>query len=205
MGALLAFFLLSASSCATTQTFTDSGAPKIAFVGDSITVQSTVDINAHYSGSDDVAIHAVVGIDTYFEASTVADDAALAPAVEIINLGTNDARRIGSPWMSGSTVIEPAQTVDDITGRLDTFAAEFPPTTCVVFVTVNTHNPSWGAANAQAIDDHIRVAFPHVADWDAAWSASDFDTPDNPHPNEVGRQALLSLEDAAIAGCAPPA
>jgi hypothetical protein len=88
-----------------------------------------------------------------------------------------------------------------VTGRLDAFAAAFPAATCVVFVTVNSHNPSWAPANARAINDHMRASFPHVADWDAAVQPSYFAAPDTPHPDAAGRQALLALEDQAMAGC----
>ena len=69
-------------------------------------------------------------------------------------------------------------------------------------VTVNTHNPSWTPAAAQAINDHVR-AMPRivVADWDQALVPTDFDAADNPHPNETGRQHLIAVEDAAINRC----
>jgi hypothetical protein len=200
-----AFLLLSASSCSVSQPFISSGTPKLQFVGDSITVQSAADINAHFGGSYNTAIEATTGADTYTQAANVTAEAQLDPAVEIINLGTNDAGRINSAWtttINGQLVtIEPQQTLADVTGRLDTFAGEFPASTCVVFVTVNAHNPSWAPANAQAINDHIRVSYPHIVDWDAAWQPSYFDKPDNPHPNAAGRQELLALEDQAIADC----
>jgi hypothetical protein len=183
------------------QKFANTGAPKLQFVGDSITIQSAPDINAHYHKHHDVAIDAIGGSVTWLMTGTVAAEAALKPAAEVINLGTNDAGSIGVPWIVDGQVIMPAQTLADVLGRFDTFAAEFPATTCVVFVTVDTHNPGWAPANAQAINDHIRASFAHVADWDAAWQASYFDQPNDPHPNETGRQALLALEDTAIAGC----
>jgi hypothetical protein len=207
-GVLTAVVLLGASACATLQPFTGSGLPKIQFVGDSITVLSTADINAHYRPSHDVAIDALVGVDTFLMAHDVAGEAALSPAVEVINLGTNDASRIGIPiygtYHGEQILIEPAQTIGDITSRLDGFEAEFPSTTCVVFVTINTHNPSWGPSDAQKLNDHIRATYAHVADWDAAWRSTYFDSADNPHPNETGRQALIALEDRAIAGCVFP-
>lgn len=210
VGAVVCFLLLGASSCTTDQPVTGNGNPKLEVVGDSITVQSTADLNAHFGTTYDVGIHAVFGSDTFIMAPNVRADAATSPTVEIIDLGTNDSARLGLA-ITGTKdgqpiVIEPAQTIDDIDGRLDSFAAEFPASTCVVFVTVNTHNPSWGPANAQAIDDHLRgdpTLFPHLADWDEAYSPTYFDGSDTPHPNEAGRQALLGLEDAAIASCSP--
>jgi hypothetical protein len=214
-GAVACFLILGAASCNTNQPVSGNGSPTLKFIGDSITVQSTPDINAHYGGTYDIGIHAVLGIDTYLMAHNVTADAESPPAVELINLGTNDALRLGTA-ITGTKdgqpiVIEAAQTISDIDGRLDAFATEFPASTCLVFVTVNSHNPSWGPANAQAMNDHLRgdpTLFPHLADWDAAWQASYFDTADTPHPNETGRQALLALEDQAIAGCpttTPPA
>jgi hypothetical protein len=202
--AAVCFLILGASGCATYQSPTGNGKPIIDFVGDSITFQSTADINAHYRTNYDVGIQAVIGIDTYLSQGAVEKQAADAPSVEVINLGTNDANRVGvaiTGTRDGQPVtIEPAQTIEDIDGRLDAFNAEFPDS-CVVFVTINTHNPTWSPANAAAINDHIRATFPHVADWDAAYDPSYFDWPDTPHPNETGRQALLALEDATIAGC----
>lgn len=208
---MMAFLLTTAAQCnpaqsgkySTVQSFSNSGLTKLAFQGDSITFQSTADINAHYGANYDVAIHATVGVDTSMRGDAVAADAAQDPAIEIINLGTNDAVRIG-------TATPP--TIDDVTGRLELFATEFPASTCIIFVNINTHNPDWGPANAQAIDDFFSqnpLIFPHVVPWDAAWQASNFipgkngtaANPDGPHPNETGRQLLLKLEDQAIQGC----
>jgi lysophospholipase L1-like esterase len=204
--AMLAVFVFGAASCTTNQPFTGSGAPTIKFTGDSITVQSTPDINAHYQPTYDVGIDGLTGGDTWEQASRVAQDALAAPDVEIINLGTNDAARIGVAQygtINGKRVqIEPAFTMEQVLARYDAMVAEFAPTTCLVFVTVNTHNPSWGPAYASTINDHLRVIAPHLVDWDAAWSASYFDGVSNPHPNASGRQALLVLEDQAIATCA---
>lgn len=202
--ATIAFFIAAAASCQTDQPLVRTGKPTIEFAGDSITVQATPDINAFFGSTHDVGIKAITGIDTFLLASTVATQAADVPDVEVINLGTNDAARVGVPvyrTLNGQQVlVEPAQTVGNDTARLDAFNAEFP-NSCVVFVTVNTHNPTWGPTNAALINDHIRTTFAHVADWDAAYSASYFDTADDPHPNATGRAAMLALEDAAIATC----
>lgn len=192
-----AFLILSAASCSTMQPFSGSGLPTMQFVGDSITVQSTTDINAHYQSTHDVAIDATIGVDTYVMEHDVGLQAKLAPAVEVIGLGTNDSAHLVSP-----PNYEQGLTLADVTGRLDEFAAEFPASTCVVFVTVNSHTvASWGPEFASEIDDHIRSTFAHVADWDAAWQAAYFDVAGGVHPNEAGRQALLGVEDRAIAGC----
>jgi lysophospholipase L1-like esterase len=196
-GVMVAFLVLSAASCTTQQAFSGSGSPTLQFVGDSITVQSTADINRHYGSTKDVAIDATVGVDTYIMAKDIAAQAQQSPDIEVINLGTNDAAHIENP-----PSYERGLTVAQVTARLDTFAAEFPSSTCVIFVTVNTHTSStWGPAFAQEIDAHIRAAYPHVADWDAAWRPEFFDQAGGVHPNESGRQALLAVEDHALAGC----
>lgn len=170
--------------------------PTMRAVGDSITVMSAPDIHARYDATYSVTIGAAIGLDTYLAAPMVAAAAAAKPKVAFIDLGTNDAQRMGQDFGPG----DPAQTPESVNARLDTFAAEFPATTCVVFVTVNTHNPSWGPVAAQAINDHVRT-FAHVADWDAAWNPADYATADNPHPTAAGRQHLLDVEAAAMASC----
>jgi hypothetical protein len=171
----------------------------LRFLGDSITWQSTSDIKAHYA-HDKVTITGYIGFDTDLMMAVAVKDAAASPDDEVINLGTNDANLIAKH--EGIGVLEPRPpTMRDVLGRLDAMAAQFPSTTCVIFVTVNTHNPSWGPTEARTIDDHIRSTFHHVVDWDGAWKPSYFNGADNPHPNETGRQALLKLEDRAIARC----
>src|SRR5882724_12041463 len=141
--------VVSASSCTKTRRYDGSKLARLQFAGDSITFFSTNDINAHYAGRYDVAIDATVGIDTYTIAPDLPAHARSAPAVEIIDLGTNDANRIADPRAN-----EPAatQTVAEVNARLDRFNALFPASTCVVFVTVNTHNPSWHPQNGKAIN-----------------------------------------------------
>ncbi len=179
------------SACTTHQLFDAmSSNPKLQFDGDSITVQATNDIDAHYGGTYNVAIEATVGTDTLAQMGNVVAQAALVPDVEIIDLGTNDART--------------GKAVADVLARLDQMAAAFSPATCVIFVTTNSHNPSWGPAEAAEIDAHERSTFAHVADWDAVLVPADFPNVDNPHPNAVGRQHMLQVEDDAIAGCSQP-
>lgn len=206
-GGVACFLLLGAASCSTNQPTTGNGKPVLQSVGDSITVQATPDINTHFSGGYDVGIQATVGYDTYLQAGTIYAEAHATspPAVEIIDLGTNDAASVGVARFNGA---EPAQSLTDIESRFTTFSTEFPASTCVIFVNANTHvDPvKWGAANAQAIDDYFAAnpaVFTHVVDWNSAWSPSYFDTAGDVHPNETGKQALLGLEDAAIAGCTP--
>jgi lysophospholipase L1-like esterase len=202
-GAITCFMLLGASSCSTSQLFSGSGAPKLRFVGDSITYLATDDINAHYGANYDVSIDATVGFDTFLQSPTIHRDATtVVPDIEVIELGTNDAAHIAG---GGPLFDAPPFNMGSVLRRFDTFATEFPPSTCVIFVNVNDHNPSWGRAEAYAIDEHMVMnpeMFPHVVDWNDALVPADFDQPDDPHPNAAGRQAMLSLEDAAIASCA---
>lgn len=165
------------------QPHTDSGQPKLGFVGDSITVLSEADINAHYPAYD-VSILAVTGAQARDLVAGVRDEAATHPAAMIINVGTNDA----------------AHGATDTAAKLDEMVALTSDVPCVVFVTVNAHNPSWGPNSAMAYNAKIRT-FSHVVDWDAAWNSAWFDYPDNPHPNATGRQALLEAEDQALSEC----
>ena len=189
--AILAFLLLSVSSCTTSQPFSNSGAPKLQFNGDSITQQAITDINAHYGSTYDVGIYAVGAADTRFMASAIAAEAALAPKIQIINLGGADVVQAEAGTLA----------LADIYGRFDTFATEFPASTCLIFVNLNTHAL---AAASQAINDHMSsnpTLFPRIVDWNGAWQASYFDSPTDAHPNETGRQEMIALEDAAIATC----
>jgi hypothetical protein len=158
-----------------------------------------------------VAIEGLTGTTAYLQARNISNQAALHPAVEIINLGTNDANLIGvDSWATSGGVrflLEPAQTVASVNASFDSFISEFAavsPETCLIFVNVNTHNPGWHPENAQALNQHLAAVAPHLVDWDAAWRPEYFGSPPDPHPNELGRQALLALEDQAIAGCVPP-
>ena len=216
IGAALAAFPLLGASCSVDQTFTNSGLSKIQFEGDSITVQSTDDINAHFGAGYDVAVNAYTGATAYERMSSIAADAASNPQVAVINLGTNDAGAVvtGRTLMPGGVTVpwDPIEPIANVETRLDTIAADFSPA-CVVFVTINTADaPFYGSiapaalANAEAINTHIR-SMPgiQVADWDANLQASYFDSSAAaPHPNEAGRQELLTLEDQAISRCPPP-
>lgn len=197
VGAVVCFFLLAAAQCTTNQLPAHNAKPVIDFNGDSITYLATAAINAHYGATSDVGINATVGMTTKEQAFTVKKQALDVPAVEVINLGTNDARDSAN----GS-----GETVDQANAELDLFNSEFPHS-CVVFVTVDSHNPSWGPTFAAAVDAHIRATFSHVADWDSALvpfgPGGDFIKADDPHPTNAGNQHLLSVEDAAIATCTP--
>ncbi len=69
----------------------------------------------------------------------------------------------------------------------------------MIFVDLNTHVLYPG--KAKELNRFIHGTFPHVVDWAAAYRASWFSSPIDPHPNEAGRQELLRLEDQAISKC----
>ncbi len=203
----------AAPSCVVSQPFTGGtpSSPKIQFEGDSITAYAAGYINDHFGTDNQVAIDAQVGATTYEMADEIAADATRHPDVAVINFGTNDAKRIitglTTTYNGKTLVLDPIEPVSNVIDRLDAIAAEFSPA-CVVFVTINSHDAAWygssaiqAIANVQAMNDHIRSTYAHVADWDAAWQPAYFSTPDDPHPNAVGNQALLALEDQAIASC----
>jgi hypothetical protein len=204
VGAGLLLFPLLGASCGTYQAPSGSGLPVLQFDGDSITVKSTADLNAHYAAAYDVGITATSGWDTFLDGPTSADitkEVAEAPAIEVINLGTNDLFRLG---VGDAGLGEPAQSLDQVEANLAGDVAAFPSSTCVIVTTINSHdeNPTWDPTGAaQTFDDWIRATFPHVADWDAAYQDSYFTTLGQPHPNEVGNQALIATYDQAIATC----
>ena len=188
----------------------NSSLPKLQFEGDSITHQSAADIYEHFRRRYNLAIQAKIGISTLEEVPTnTAAQAELRPRIEVINLGTNDAVRAERASASpGTNPLMPrrARSIDEVLDNFTTIANQFPTSTCLVFVTVNTHNPSWAPANAKRVNERlaqIAMSRPHtvLADWNAAWRPKYFDRSDNPHPNERGRRALLVLEDRAIARC----
>ncbi len=203
----------AAPSCVLNQPFIGGTptSPTIQFEGDSITVYAADAINSHYGTSNQVAIHAIVGATTYENAGNVAADAEQHPDVTVINFGTNDAARVvtglTTTYDGNTVVLDPVEPISNVIDRLDAMETEFSPA-CVVFVTVNSHDASWygtyameAMTNIAAINNHIRSTYAHVADWDAAWESGYFASPANPHPNDIGNQALLALEDQAIAGC----
>lgn len=197
--ALLSVMGFTAPGCVVSQDSAAGGAqPVLQFVGDSITVQASDVINARFADTYRVGIDAVSGITTTGQTDAVAREAARAPDVEVIDLGTNDAR-CATLICSGPP--PEANTPSLVDARLDAFAREFPASTCVVVTTINSHNPSWGPGNAAQINTHIRATFAHVADWDAAWSPGYFPTRDDPHPDAAGRRALVGVWAKAIAGC----
>jgi hypothetical protein len=188
--------------CAVSLAYRHNGKPRLQFDGDSVTAGASNDILAKWGDQYDIAINALVGTTTTIEAHSVRIESRLEPSVAVIELGTNDAICPSDPTngLCGFPV-SAGYVSKGVTGRLQTFADEFPKSTCVIFVVPDDHNPSWGPAQVKVIDAYERAHFAHLADWQAAYRPSYFDTPDQPHPNEKGRQALLSLIDHAMKGC----
>jgi lysophospholipase L1-like esterase len=170
--------------------------PTIHFVGDSITVGSTPELRAYFGHSYTVTINAVSGSTTYADAHYVYADMKARPTVEVINLGTNDTNHIGVAW--GGV---PAQTWGEVLHRFNVFGSHtLWHNTCIVFVNISTHMASWNPVNAAVINAHLK-AWPHVVDWNGAWNPRYFDTTNNVHPNEIGRQVLVHLIAAEVARC----
>lgn len=183
------------------QGFRGNGRPTLQLLGDSIFVQAAPQLNRRLGRTHDVGIDAVIGIDTYLHAPKVRAAAARRPAVAVIELGTNDAHRIGRA-LAGPTPdqpLEPPQTVPQVLRRFDELAAAFDRKhTCLVFVTVNSHVRGWNTPAARAINAHLRHRFRHIADWDRVAKRKWFDAPDNPHPNATGSRALAALVDRTV-------
>lgn len=173
--------------------------PKLAIRGDSITVRATADLLKEFSGSFNVAIHATTGFVVGQTINGFTLDAAEKPQVEVINLGTNDVR-CSKAGGCGTGFLKAHQfSAVRVDKQLDMIAAKFPATTCIVFVTINTHNPSWNPTGARELNAHIRTKA-HVLDWDAMWKPA-YTALDDPHPNAVGQMALAKALRHTVDGC----
>lgn len=179
---------------------TDRTKPKLAISGDSITVLATHALVDEFRPNFNISIHARIGISTGGMSSGIAEDARERPDVEIISLGTNDVRCTDARGCGVGFYRIPQFNAATVETRLDSFAAEFPATTCVVFVTINTHNPSWNPAGARKLNTYLRTKS-HVLDWDAMWKSGYFDEADSPHPNAVGNEVLAKALRHTVDGC----
>ena len=187
--AIVASIPILGASCSVDQTFTDSGAPKIQFEGDSITFYETDDINSSFGSSYDVAINAFIGATSYERRNGIASDATQRPQVAVINLGTNDASVVidgrGGDVNGTYVELDPVEPIEHVGTRLDDIAAEFSPA-CVVFVTIDSQATDFygsgaAVANVQALNAHIRsMPGVEVADWDANLQPAYFDQPGLP-------------------------
>ncbi len=189
-------------NCSVHRGYTDNGKPKLQFEGDSITTYASNDIVARFGPKYDVAINAAVGATTWLERNAVSEEASKHPAIEVIELGTNDATCAapsGNRWACGGLVDH--FDAASVTGHLRDFSDAFPSSTCVIFVTPDDHNPTWYPQYVDVIDNFERAHFVHLADWQKAWKPSYFSGTDEPHPNEAGRRSMLDLIARAVDRC----
>jgi len=190
--ALVAALALATTSCS--HSGPPRPLPRLQFLGDSITVLAAPQIHARFDGRFDVDIDAYIGITTSEMIDNAKVTAAGSPKVVVVNLGTNDVgctrRELACPGP-----YSPAQTE----ANLRSIAAAFPPSTCVVFVDLNTH--VLHRSEAEALNRYLHATFPHVVDWDAAYQRSWFTSSIDPHPNDAGRARLAELVDEAISAC----
>lgn len=190
--------------CETHQPYSDNGAPKIGIVGDSLTVISAFD------GTVDATFHPAYDTDVEAKFGQTAEDPATAtwlhtaaapgPRAVVIELGTNDARR---EEISIATVEATLASLDD---QARASEPGYVGTDCVVYMTVDTTNPSWGPDRAAAINTWVRQQ-PHYYDWDETvrtWQGDPlFDRPDDPHGTVLAFQTMMNGLRAAIDACPP--
>ena len=177
----------------------DRTKPKLGFRGDSITVKATPALLKEFSGTFNIAIHATTGFVVDQATRGAALDAEKKPQVEVINLGTNDLTCQKAGGCGTGFLRVPQFDAARVNRQLDAIEAKFPATTCVVFVTINTHNPSWNPVGARELNAHIRTKA-HVLDWDAMWKPT-YTAPDDPHPNAVGQMAFATALRHTVEGC----
>ncbi len=194
-GTVVATIPLLGASCAVNQTFANSGAPKIQFEGDSITFLATDDINAHYGATDDVAINAYVGATAYERMGSIATDAANHPQVAVINLGTNDA----VVAITGRTLTVNGVTTSVGSRRADRqrrSSARHDRRRLLRGVRGVRHDRHPGSRflrhqrhpghRQRAVHQRSHPPDARASRWPTGTrnlNASDFDTPDQPHPN----------------------
>ena len=179
----------------------DPSNPSIEFFGDSITASASAELRAQFGSNYRVGIVAYGGAPTSWLTNMIDAAAKTPPDVVVINLGTNDAYcRPG--LCNGDQYYLPRPVFNEaaVNDRLDSFFRVFPAKTCVIFVNINTHNPSWGPKNAALINAHL-AKFPRVVDWDGAWTPSWFYSVDDSHPNAAGRRALAALIAVKVTTC----
>ena len=202
LGALVVVLgVLGASGCAggggAGPALSRDSRPRLAIFGDSISAISRPQLRARLSPGHRLTIAAVHGIDTEAMAPRLESASDDPPDIVVIELGTNDAV---CRDRCSDTPIGPHFDAAAVNARFDHFAARFPPTTCTIFVNVNTHAARWGPANAEQIDVHLST-FPRVVDWDGAWQPEWFDDPADPHPNVEGRETLAGMFADKVATC----
>ena len=165
--------------------------PRLAIIGDSITVVSTDALAAALEGDHATSMTAVIGIKADAQLVTAQRYVATDPTVVVINLGTND--------------VSQHDPTAEYRSELDAMVALFPDR-CVVVTTITTQAPVPDdfARRAREYNDHIRT-FAHVADWDAAIgravAAGRQVTTDGVHPNPDGQQLYAQVIRDAVAAC----
>lgn len=177
-----------------------STGPRLAIFGDSITVISSLRLVKAFGEKYRLSIDARHGVRTAGIEPIIEAAAEVPPDVVVFNLGTNDAT-CGKKCAELRDV--PEFDASLVQRRFVRFYGLFPPSTCVIFVNINAHNPMWGPANAAKLNAFL-ANFPHVVDWNGAWQPGWFDKQGDPHPNAQGQEALVALIGAQIATCPAP-
>ena len=211
-----AVLLTSAASRQVDQPYADDGRTKVGILGDSLSVQGTQggSSGAAFGPTYDLAVEAIVGNraifdtengpDPYWNLDWIDQLAGPGPRAVVIELGTNDAGAIRDGRVTVAQVIDGLEALGD---RATRSAPGFVGTDCVVYVTVDTTNPSWGPTQAEALNDWIRDQ-PYVYDWDA-WVSDGHDglpyfpATDDPHATAAGYDVLYNGIRGIVDTCPP--
>jgi len=195
---------LPAQGAPTVQPFQGNpGGPRVAVIGDSITVLSQDDIHYFLDANYFVSVDGRSGF-TIAEQFPVADVYAAQappPAIVVVNLGTNDMTRATPLWAAGF--------------NMGTLTGKFGAARCIVLVDVNgnTLNTAWNqwAASFNAnvvhlsaqLDPRYRVVRWHdfVKSYYAQHEPWGPLTTDLIHPTTVGQFILGSLIKDAVNTC----
>ena len=176
--------------------------PRIAILGDSITVVSAGSIRSTLSHEYDADIRATLGVTAGQMLPAAQEALAHNPDQVVIALGSNDALH-GTP---------PATAAADI-GKL---VALFPQAHCIHLVTLNTHMTDNGRSVAgpaellNAAIVHLQSTDPriHLIDWNKAVSDDIAAHPpggtllaDTVHPNAAGQAVFANQIKAALDSC----
>lgn len=162
---------------------------------------STAELLDQFKREYRVGINATGGAPTSWYAEAIARNARTPPDVIVIDLGSNDAYCTPRRCPNEPPYI-PRPDFDEVTvdATLNGFRSAYPASACVIFVNINTHNPTWGPENARLVDAYL-ATFPRVVDWNDAWQPDWFSQPDDPHPNLAGQRALARLVATQVAAC----
>ena len=199
----LAIGLVAASLALSACHSGNSGGPKVAVNGDSITVAAVWPINNTLAPADYVHVHAQGGLtiaQTLPELQTMLTDPEGTPNDVIVESGTNDVFQRDTTWQAA----------------LDTEVGMLASTQCVIFVNVSSYAdwfgdqmglpplvPGVNAAIAHAVSKNPHF---HLLDWDSfIKQPGNFEAyiTQGPaglavHPNGAGRQVLANMEQQAL-------